>query len=130
MIFSNTLEDNISAVESYLVDAYDVVVDYDPMGLDEYWIDDNVITINTLKDKQHQLFVLLHEAGHVVLRSRDDFEEMFPGIETSRVEVLKEEIMAWEEARKLANNLSIDLGEQWNAHVRQAIMKYVRWVQV
>jgi len=130
MIFSNTLEDNISAVESYLVDAYDVVVDYDPMGLDEYWIDDNVITINTLKDKRHQLFVLLHEAGHVVLRSRDDFEEMFPGIETSRVEVLKEEIMAWEEARKLANNLSIDLGEQWNAHVRQAIMKYVRWVQV
>jgi len=130
MIFSNTLEDNISAVESYLVDAYDVVVDYDPMGLDEYWIDDNVITINTLKDKQHQLFVLLHEAGHVVLRSHDDFEEMFPGIETSRVEVLKEEIMAWEEARKLANNLSIDLGEQWNAHVRQAIMKYVRWVQV
>jgi len=130
MIFSNTLEDNISAVESYLVDAYDVVVDYDPMGLDEYWIDDNVITINTLKDKQHQLFVLLHEAGHVVLRSRDDFEEMFPGIETSRVEVLKEEIMAWEEARKLANNLSINLGEQWNAHVRQAIMKYVRWVQV
>tara|TARA_R100001509_G_scaffold42624_2_gene23037 strand:- start:907 stop:1299 length:393 start_codon:yes stop_codon:yes gene_type:complete len=130
MIFSNTLEDNISAVESYLVDAYDVVVDYDPMGLDEYWIDDNVITINTLKDKQHQLFVLLHEAGHVVLRSRDDFEEMFPGIKTSRVEVLKEEIMAWEEARKLANNLSIDLGEHWNAHVRQAIMKYVRWVQV
>ena len=100
------------------------------MGLDEYWIDDNVITINTLKDKQHQLFVLLHEAGHVVLRSRDDFDEMFPGIKTSRVEVLKEEIMAWEEARKLADKLSINLGDNWNTHVRQAIMKYVRWVQL
>ncbi len=130
MSFYNTLEDSISAVESYLVEAYDVVVDYDPMGLDEYWIDDNVITINTLKDKQHQLFVLLHEAGHVVLRSRDDFDEMFPGIKTSRVEVLKEEIMAWEEARKLANKLSINLGDHWNTHVRQAIMKYVRWVQL
>ena len=130
MIFYNTLEDSISAVESYLVEAYDVVVDYDPMGLDEYWIDDNVITINTLKDKQHQLFVLLHEAGHVVLRSRDDFDEMFPGIKTSRVEVLKEELMAWEEARKLADKLSINLGDNWNTHVRQAIMKYVRWVQL
>lgn len=130
MNFYNTLEDSISAVESYLVEAYDVVVDYDPMGLDEYWIDDNVITINTLKDKQHQLCVLLHEAGHVVLRSRADFDEMFPGIKTSRVEVLKEEIMAWEEARKLADKLSINLGDNWNTHVRQAIMKYVRWVQL
>ena len=130
MIFNETVEDYLASVEIYLSEVYDVVVDYDPLGLDEYWIDDRVITINSLKNKEHQLFVLLHEAGHVILRSQENFDKMFPGIKTSRVEVLKEEIMAWEEARKLSEKLSIDLGEKWNTHVRQAIMKYVRWVKL
>ena len=87
-------------------------------------------TINNLKDREHQLFVLLHEAGHVILRANENFNEMFPDINTSRIEVLKEEVMAWEEARKLSIKLSIQLDEKWNTHVRQAIMKYVRWVQL
>ena len=130
MIFNTTLEDHIEFVETYLLEVHDVVVDYDPMGLDEYWIDDKVITINNLKDREHQLFVLLHEAGHVILRANENFNEMFPDINTSRIEVLKEEVMAWEEARKLSIKLSIQPDEKWNTHVRQAIMKYVRWVQL
>ncbi len=130
MIFNTTLEDHMEFVETYLLEVHDVVVDYDPMGLDEYWIDDKVVTINNLKDQEHQLFVLLHEAGHVILRANENFNEMFPDINTSRIEVLKEEVMAWEEARKLSIKLSIQLDEKWNTHVRQAIMKYVRWVQL
>jgi len=130
MIFNEIFEDYMSSVEAYLIEVYDVVVDYDPMGLDEYWIDDKVITINNLEDKEHQLFVLLHEAGHVILRSAESFDDMFPNINTSRIEVLKEEVMAWEEARKLSIKLSIQLSEKWNTHVRQAIMKYVKWVQL
>ncbi len=130
MIFNTTLEDHMEFVETYLLEVHDVVVDYDPMGLDEYWIDDKVLTINNLKDREHHLFVLLHEAGHVIFRANENFNEMFPDINTSRIEVLKEEVMAWEEARKLSIKLSIQLDEKWNTHVRQAIMKYVRWVQL
>ena len=54
MIFNETFEDYMSSVEAFLGDIYDVVVDYDPMGMDEYWIDDRVITINNLKDEEHQ----------------------------------------------------------------------------
>lgn len=130
MNFNETVEDYMGAVEVFLSEKYGVVVDYDPMGMDEYWIDDRVITINDMKTPQHQLFVLLHEAGHVILRSRKDFDDMFPGSKTSKVEILKEEVIAWEEARKLASILQIPLGKDWQIHVRQAIMKYVHWVRI
>lgn len=118
----------MASVEVFLADSYDVVVDYDPMGMDEYWIDDKVVTINDTKPARKQLFVLLHEAGHVILRHSKEFEDMFPGSKTIKIEILKEEVAAWEEARKLANRLRIPLGNAWNIHVRQAIMKYVHWV--
>jgi len=83
-----------------------------------------------MKDLKYQLFVLLHEAGHVILRADEDFDKMFPGSKTSKIEILKEEVIAWEEARKLADKLQIPLGKDWEIHVRQAIMKYVHWVRI
>ena len=130
MIFNEKTEDHMSAVESYLGDVWNVVVDYDPMGLDEYWIDDGVITINDTRPVEEQLFILLHEAGHVALRQDPEFPQMCPGGGTSKMEVLQEEILAWEQARQIANLLSIPLGPRWNRHVRQAITKYVHWVRV
>ena len=130
MIINETTEDYLASVEVFLAEVYDVVVDFDPLGMDEYWIDDQLITINDLKSTQHQLFVLLHEAGHVILRNNPDFDKMFPGSKTSKVEILKEEVLAWEEVRKLAVKLQIPLGREWEVHVRQAIMKYVHWVRL
>lgn len=130
MIFSETTEDHLAAVEIFLSEKYDVVVDFDPLGMDEFWIDDRVVTINDTQSLRKQLFVLLHEAGHIILRFGDDFSDMFPGAETSKVEILKEEVMAWEEARKLAKKLDIPMGKDWDIHVRQAIMRYVNWVRL
>ena len=130
MIFSETTEDHLASVEIFLGEVYDVVVDFDPLGMDEFWIDDKVITINDTQSPRKQLFVLLHEAGHVILRSNNEFSKMFPGAETSKIEILKEEVMAWEEARKLANKLEIPMGKDWDVHVRQAIMRYVNWVRL
>ncbi len=130
MMINETTEDHLASVEAFLSEVYDVVVDFDPLGMDEYWIDDRLITINDMKSIQHQLFVLLQEAGHVVLRNNPDFDKMFPGSKTSKVEILKEEVQAWEEARKLAEKLQIPLGRDWEVHVRQAIMKYVHWVRL
>ena len=50
MIFDETTEGYMSSVEAFLGEVYDVVVDYDPMGMDEYWIDDKVVTINDMKN--------------------------------------------------------------------------------
>ena len=129
MIFNESVEDHLSAIENFLADVYDVVVDFDPLGLDEYWIDDGVVTINDTRPKQEQLFVLLHEAGHVILRKDTDFKKMCPGGGSSKVGVLQEEILAWEEARKLGKRLGIELGAEWEIHSRAAIIKYIHWVR-
>ena len=130
MISQETIEDDLAAVEAYLIEAHDVVVDFDPLGLDEYWIDNRVITINDTRSKQEQLYVLLHEAGHVILRNNPDFDKMCPSVAYSKIETLKEEILAWEEARKLAQMLDIATGIHWTEHIRKAITKYVHWVKV
>ena len=75
------IEQDLSCIEAYLLDYYNVVVDFDILGLDEYWVEDRTVTINNSKDEKHQLFVLLHETGHVILRDRKDFNEVFPDVE-------------------------------------------------
>jgi len=105
-----------------------VVVDFDPLGMDEFWIDDRVVTINDTPSLRKQLFVLLHEAGHIILRCGDDFSDMFPGAETSKVEILKEEVMAWEEGLKLAHNLGIEIDlKLWHNFVKKNLFDYVKW---
>jgi len=121
------IEQDLSCVEAYLLDYYDVVVDFDILGLDEYWVEDRTVTINNSKDEKHQLFVLLHETGHVILRDREDFNEAFPDVERERVETLKEEVMAWEEARKLAKKLNIELGPGWILNYRDSLQRYAAW---
>ena len=121
------IEQDLSCVEAYLLDYYDVVVDFDILGLDEYWIEDRTVTIDNSKDEKHQLFVLLHETGHVILRDREDFNEAFPDVERERVETLKEEVMAWEEARKLAKKLNIELGAGWILNYRDSLKRYAAW---
>lgn len=121
------IEQDLSCVEAYLLDYYDVVVDFDVLGLDEYWIEDKTVTINNSKDEKHQLFVLLHETGHVILRDREDFNEAFPDVEHERIEILKEEVMAWEEARKLAKKLDIELGTEWILNYRESLKRYASW---
>jgi len=121
------IEQDLSCVEAYLLDYYDVVVDFDILGLDEYWIEDRTVTIDNSKDEKHQLFVLLHETGHVILRDREDFNEAFPDVEHERIEILKEEVMAWEEARKLAKKLDIELGVGWILNYRESLKRYASW---
>jgi len=122
------IKEKISCVEAFLIDCHDVFVDFDSNGLDEYWVDNKTITIDSSKNQRHQLRVLLHEAGHAILRDKEDFSQICPDVEKERIETLKEEVLAWEEARKLANNLNIDLGREWILNYRDSLYKYAEWV--
>jgi len=130
MLTSAVLLRAIECVEAYLMDSFNVVVDFDEFGQNEYWIDDRVITINNSDSPREQLYILLHEAGHVILREKNDFDEICTKIESDRIEVLKEEVFAWEEARKLAKELCIPLDNEWVSNYRKALRKYARWVAV
>lgn len=134
------LSEDIAHIEWFLIENYDVFTSFEKDGLDEYWFDPEdlddpgVISINTSNDLKTQLFVLLHEAGHVLLRSdKKEFSLCFPDSSRDniegRIEILKEEVMAWLKAQELAFDLGIVVDQvQWQENYRNALLKYIEWV--
>jgi Zn-dependent peptidase ImmA (M78 family) len=135
-----TYREDLEHLEWYLMEEYDVHVSFEEDGMDEYWFDpDNfeddkgLISIDSSQDLEHQLFVLLHEAGHVILRfDKESFERRFPNSDRNnfegRIEILKEEVMAWDEAIKVAETLGININmDNWKRNYRSALEKYINW---
>jgi Zn-dependent peptidase ImmA (M78 family) len=133
-------QEDMDHLEWFLLDRYDVHVSFEEDGMDEYWFDPEafnddkgLISIDSSRDLEHQLFVLLHEAGHVVLRSDDGgFNKRFPDSQRDtfegRIEILKEEVIAWDEALKIAECLGIDVNlDTWKKNYRSALGKYINW---
>jgi len=93
------------------------------------------IIIDSKKPKEWQLYALLHEAGHVLLReSEEGHRARFPLVEHKRntigkrVDVLREETMAWERGELLALELKIDIHrEKWQKQRTKALMEYIKW---
>jgi len=130
----------LESIEWHLMEAYDVYVSFEKDGLDEYWFDpDNyeqdkgVVSINSKEPLEHQLHTLLHEAGHVALRvAPDSFRSPFPPLcrntVAGRLEILREEVLAWDKAEHIAELLSIRVDENnWKNSYKKALEKYVRW---
>jgi hypothetical protein len=129
---------DIEHVEAFLIDRYDVYVSFcynDPNGFCE---EDALITINSRQSLQNQLYTLLHEAGHYILHRQADYKSMFPDMirqpfkkrfsKASAVSVMSNEVMAWEEGRKLAKTLGICIDSvKWNKLKTKSLYDYMRW---
>ena len=138
------LTQDIQCVEFYLIDEYGVTIDFDPEGLNEYWFDplsdddEGVISIDSSMDILEQLYVVLHEAGHVILRRSQDFDERFPDSSRDtvhgRIEIFREEVQAWNEAEVLINKFGISSSEyfdwnKWKNNYRDALALYAKWIE-
>jgi hypothetical protein len=99
------------------------------------------VTIDSKKTKTSQLNAILHEAGHASLFSDPEYpKKYYDGyIRLSnkkntrslrhKVDVLREEIAAWDEAEKIAASLGIDVDIQCLRDDRNRCLKtYIEWV--
>ncbi len=133
--------ENLNIIESFLYQEHSVEVDYSPDYRDVYYEDIARVEINSRQNYNSRLNSLLHEAGHVIIRSESGWKEQkrFPfmkdkgafvrGNINHRTDVLREEVLAWEEARSLADYLSIEIDEELFARHRTAALKtYVEWI--
>ncbi len=125
---------DLEFLESYLITEYDVDIVWGKDEKDAYYYDVNCIGINTTREKEIQLFCLLHEAGHLILRKGESFKDNYPDVgkdgrtQASRVDTIKEEIDAWTIGRDLARRLSIEIDEhRWNRYWKRQVYKYIRW---
>tara|TARA_R100000458_G_C8224035_1_gene207589 strand:- start:438 stop:875 length:438 start_codon:yes stop_codon:yes gene_type:complete len=132
----NDHQEGISAVQIYLLEEMGVDTVFGPDELSAYWLNGGTtISINTKQNKRLQLYCILHEAGHAILRSQPDYETNFPYGDNRknksiarRIDVLREEVMAWEEGSKLAQGLGIELDSKlWHKFLKKNLFDYVRW---
>ena len=126
--------EDLESLECYLITEYDVNVVFGKDERDAFYYDVDCIGINTNHSKEIQLFCLLHEAGHLILRRKEDFNDDYPYVhkggrtQLSRIDVIREEIDAWTEGRDLARTLGIRINDRkWNRYWKHQVYKYVKW---
>ena len=134
---SKKLYEDLLCVEAFLIDEHDIFVDYDGSGVDEYWFDPDdpsdpgIISINDTHSVALQLIILLHEAGHVVYRHKNNKARTKIPRETveDRMAILTEEVMAWYEGYKLSEQLGVTLDSELFEHnYSSSLIKYIKWV--
>lgn len=136
------IERQLRIVESFVLQEYDVGVQYGGHLSNAYFHDIKIIEINSKQNYISRLHTLLHEVGHVLLQCHDEghepFRKQFPymkkdnrearGDKKHRVDVIREEVLAWEYGKKLADSLSLNLDEtKWNRHRQEALISYMEW---
>ena len=128
------MNEDLEFLESYLITEYDAEIVWGKDEKDAYYYDVNCIGINTTRRKEIQLFCLLHEAGHLILRKSEGFKGNYPDVhkdgrtQLSRIDIIREEIDAWAEGRELARSLSIEIDDhRWSRYWKHQVYRYVRW---
>lgn len=129
--------DGMSKVVSWCSNrGIDVKVVSSPSGCD---LDSDVITLNSRLIPETQLHQLLHECGHFIIENDLSFEERNlrwsriqtdPKVHTkpSAIEVVDEEIEAWNQGLKLAQKLSVSVDtEAFSRHKAESITSYMKW---
>lgn len=99
------------------------------------------VTVNSAMSKRTMLYSILHEAGHISLFSRPGYIEKYSdgyirlaeGKNTKsllhRMDVLAEELAAWDEGETIARELKIELDNQgYKSERNRSLKTYVMWV--
>ena len=104
---------------------------------DEVDFERKVVFLSLRSSPINQLYSLLHECGHVIIRGRKDYkikykshykvsEEALPPTIQSSVEEVEEEINAWREGENLCIKLSIDINtDEYYKYASRWVMGYI-----
>lgn len=105
--------------------------------VDEVDFERKVVFISQRYKINYQFYSLLHECGHIILRSRKNYETLFKANIDSEgsnrkqsyracVEEVEEEILAWREGYNLANKLKIYVDQdKYHTYGSRWVMTYI-----
>jgi len=117
------------------LDAKDYYVEFDKKGDDSVSLEDKIVSINTTRSIETQLYILLHECGHVLIHNNEDIvkyrsvqESFKERSDIHKVFTVMEEAEAWKRGKRLAKRLGIEINEEkWNRDLSRALNKYIKW---
>ena len=128
---------DIDSVEIYLVEDLDITVVFGKDESNAYWKPNGnaCVSIATNQCKRLQLYSILHEAGHAIIRAREDYEKLYPYGEDDksntirrRVDVVREECAAWDAGFELATYLNIEIDhKRYHNFYKKHLFEYVKW---
>mgnify|MGYP006281825395 CR=1 FL=1 len=113
-----------------------VTVEFNSEGDNSYYPEPNLIRINTRQNMKSRYYSLLHEVGHYLLRQQSDFSTKYlldhsfsSRTKDRRVDVLREEIAAWDKAMEFieVNGYPFEK-ERWDHYSKKFIYQYAMWV--
>jgi hypothetical protein len=124
-----TIEDAIDSVVAHLKIEHDIDVVFDDDELGAYYHDAGIIGVNTNETLQEQLYVLLHEAGHAILKiEHKKYLETCDETLQGKLSLLREEMEAWKEGKTLAEDMGIPINEgTWAMFCKQNLEDYIEW---
>ena len=111
-------------------------VEFDNAGDDSVDRIAKVVSINTTRSEETQLYIILHECGHILVAESDiivnGIDEVLEKYSYSskiyKTFTVIEEVEAWKRGLALARRLKIPINkEKWNRDVSRAIYKYMLW---
>lgn len=111
-------------------------VEFDKAGDDSVDRIAKVVSINTTRSEETQLYIILHECGHILVAESDiivnGIDEVLEKYSYSskiyKTFTVIEEVEAWKRGLALARRLEIPINKKkWNRDVSRAIYKYMLW---
>ena len=124
-----TIEEAIDNVVAHLKIEHDIDVVFDDEELGAYYHDASIIGINAGEPLREQLYILLHEAGHAILKiEHKKYLETRDETLQSKLSLLREEMEAWKEGRTLAERMGIGINDgAWAMFCKQNLEDYIEW---
>ena len=127
------IEPYLKTIEKELDEKFDITVEYiEDVENSFFFYEEHIIEIGLKQKPEHMLYALLHEAGHVVLLSTELFTQRKPGMKRYtkkyKVNVLREEVFAWEKGLEIAYELGIPIDrKEWEKVRVRSLYEYVLW---
>ena len=130
-----THEEAISTI-IYWLESRGYYIEFDRKGDDSVDREAKIVSINTTRSEETQLYILLHECGHILVAESDTvvngIEEVLnkysEKTKIHKVFTVIEEVEAWKRGLKLAGRLGVPVNkDKWNRGVARAINSYMKW---
>lgn len=95
----------------------------------EYLQDDNIINVSITASPEIQMYLLLHECGHYLIKVSSTFRDNNSkfGSVSYVVNRLGEEFDAWGRGRALGERLGIVIGSRFEHYRTRCLNSYVKW---
>lgn len=120
------LRKNIDCVTTNAQEEFGIFIDFVPYNDNAFYPDDDEVVICNRQNLKSRLNTLLHEIGHVCLRSERLLNNKRRGRGT--VSTLIEEVLAWDRGKEYAEQLGIDLDlETYEKHKIKHLKDWFQW---